>query len=46
MDPNITLGLLEILDYCNQLVKAFRMAGDRFRESEMQNVKIRLIGSF
>ena len=45
VDPDIVVGLLEMLDNCNELVKAFRMARDRFTESEMRNVKIRLIGT-
>ena len=45
VDPDIVVGLLEMLDNCNELVKAFRMARDRFTEFEMRNVKIRLIGT-
>ena len=45
VDPDIVVGLLEMLDNCNELVKAFRMARDRFTESEMRNVKTHLIGT-
>ena len=44
-DPDIVAGLLGMLDDCNQLVKIFRMARDRFIESEVRNVKIWLIGT-
>lgn len=43
VDPNIAIGLMEMLDDCNQLVKAFRMARDRFSEFEVRNFKICLI---
>ena len=45
VDIDIVIGLLNILDNCNQLVKYFRMARDRFNESDMHDVRIRLIGS-
>jgi hypothetical protein len=45
VDPDIVAGLLEMLDDCNQLVKIFRMARDRFIESDVRDVKIRLIGT-
>ena len=32
VDPDIVARLLEIWDDCNQLVKIFRMARDRFTE--------------
>jgi len=35
VDPNIVVGLLEMLDNYNELVKAFRMARDRFTKSKM-----------
>ncbi|XP_075633303.1 uncharacterized protein LOC142605745 [Castanea sativa] len=43
VDPNIVTGLMEMLDQCNQLVKYFRMVRDRFDESDIHNVRIRLI---
>ena len=43
MDIDIVIGLLNMLDNCNQLVKYFRMA--RENESNMHDVRIRLIGS-
>ena len=43
MDPDIVYGLMETLDQCNQLVKYFRMVRDRFDESDLHNVRIRLI---
>ena len=45
VDPDIVVGLLEMFDNCNELVKAFRMARDRSTESKMRNVKIRLFGT-
>ncbi|WVZ71971.1 hypothetical protein U9M48_020498 [Paspalum notatum var. saurae] len=44
LDKNIVTRLLEMLDENNNLVKTFRMARDRFKESDLQNVKICLIG--
>ena len=43
VDIDIVIGLLNMLDNCNQLVKYFRMA--RENESNMHDVRIRLIGS-
>ena len=43
LDENIMSKLLEMLDENNVLVKTFRMARDRFRESDFKNVKIRLL---
>ena len=43
MDPDIVIGLMEMLDQCNQLVKYFRMVRDRFDESDVHNVQIHLI---
>ena len=43
--PDIVTGLMEMLDQCNQLVKYFRMVRDRFDESDIHNVRIRLIQS-
>ena len=43
VDPDIVVGLLEMLDDCNQSVKFFRIARDRFSRSEMWNDKIRLV---
>ncbi|XP_050278246.1 uncharacterized protein LOC126719772 [Quercus robur] len=45
VDIDIVIGLLNMLDNCNQLVKYFRMARDRFNESDMHDVRIRLIRS-
>ena len=45
VDPDIVIGLMEMLDQCNQLVKYFRMVRDRFDESDIHNVRIRLIQS-
>uniref|UniRef100_A0A2N9J2K3 ATP-dependent DNA helicase n=1 Tax=Fagus sylvatica TaxID=28930 RepID=A0A2N9J2K3_FAGSY len=45
VDQDIVAGLLEMLDQCNSLVKYFRMARDRFNESEIHDVRIRLIGN-
>ena len=44
LDEGIVSGLLEMLDEHNELVKSFRMARDRFKESGLENVKLRLIG--
>ncbi|KAJ1288125.1 hypothetical protein BS78_02G065900 [Paspalum vaginatum] len=44
LDENIVSGLLEMLDENNVLVKTFRMARDRFKEADFQNVQIRLLG--
>ena len=35
VDLDIVVGLLEMLDDCNQSVKFFRIARDRFSRSEM-----------
>jgi hypothetical protein len=40
VDQDIVAGLLEMLDQCNSLVKYFRMARDRFNESEIHDVRI------
>ena len=45
MDIDIVIGLLNMLDNYNQMVKYFRTARDRFNESNMHDVRIRLIGS-
>ncbi|KAL4606240.1 hypothetical protein ACB092_09G087600 [Castanea dentata] len=45
VDIDIVIGLLNMLDNYNQLVKYFRMARDRFNESDMHDVRIRLIGN-
>ena len=45
LDEGIVSGLLEMLDEHNELVKSFRMARDRFEESGLENVKLRLIGT-
>ncbi|WVZ50301.1 hypothetical protein U9M48_001567 [Paspalum notatum var. saurae] len=44
LDENIVSGLLEMLDENNVLVKTFCMARDRFKETNFQNVQIRLLG--
>ncbi|KAL4619659.1 hypothetical protein ACB092_06G096000 [Castanea dentata] len=45
VDLDIVTRLMEMLDQCNQLVKYFRMVRDRFDESEIHNIRIRLIRS-
>ncbi|XP_075650013.1 uncharacterized protein LOC142620542 [Castanea sativa] len=45
VDPDIVTGLMEMLDQCNQLVKYLRMVRDKFDESDIHNVRIRLIRS-
>ena len=45
LDEGIVSGLLEMLDEHNELVKSFRMARDRYKESDLENVKLRLIGT-
>ena len=44
-DITIVQILLKMLDENNILVKTFRMARDRFKDSDMHNVRLRLIGS-
>ncbi|CAL4998052.1 unnamed protein product [Urochloa decumbens] len=43
IDENIVIGLLEMLDEHNVLAKSFWMARDRFKETDIQDVKLRLI---
>ena len=45
LDPEIVNGLKEMLDEYNPLAKAFRMARDRFQESNYMSVRLRLIGT-
>ena len=45
IDPDILRGLIGMLDEYNPFCKMFRMARDRFRESNNVNVKLRLIGT-
>ncbi|XP_056698148.1 uncharacterized protein [Spinacia oleracea] len=45
LDPEIVAGLSKMFDEHNELAKVFRMARERFHESELQPVKIRLIGT-
>ncbi|XP_077221932.1 uncharacterized protein LOC143855744 [Tasmannia lanceolata] len=45
LDPTIVKGLLNMFDTYNQLTKVFRMARDRFKESDLHDVHIRLIGN-
>ena len=45
VDIDIVIRLLNMLDNCNQLVKYFRMARDRFNESNLHDVRIQLFGS-
>ena len=45
LDEGIVSGLLSMLDDHNELVKSFRMARDRYRESDLENVRLRLIGT-
>lgn len=44
-DPDIVQGLLLMLDENNKLVKGFRMARDRFRNQEPEEVKLLLVSS-
>ncbi|KAG8375109.1 hypothetical protein BUALT_Bualt10G0066100 [Buddleja alternifolia] len=44
LDPGIVHGLKDMLDEYNPLAKAFRMARDRFQDSDYTPVSIRLIG--
>jgi hypothetical protein len=44
LDESIVSGLLEMLDEHNELVKSFRMARDRYKESDLENVRLRLTG--
>ncbi|VAH01467.1 unnamed protein product [Triticum turgidum subsp. durum] len=44
LDEGIVSRLLEMLDENNELVKSFRMARDRYQESDLENVRLRLIG--
>ncbi|XP_030965687.1 uncharacterized protein LOC115986620 [Quercus lobata] len=45
LDIAIVQILLKTLDENNILVKTFRMARDRFKDSDMHNVRLLLIGS-
>ncbi|XP_056698595.1 uncharacterized protein [Spinacia oleracea] len=45
LDPVIVAGLSKMFDEHNELAKVFRMARERFQESDLQPVKIRLIGT-
>lgn len=45
VDPDIVQSLLAMLDKNNQLVKAFRIARDRFEEGELEEFKLVLISS-
>ncbi|KAL6622878.1 hypothetical protein ACP70R_032757 [Stipagrostis hirtigluma subsp. patula] len=45
LDREIIAGLLQMLDEHNPLVKSFRMARDRLRECDGENVGIRIIGA-
>uniref|UniRef100_A0A453CC73 Helitron helicase-like domain-containing protein n=3 Tax=Aegilops tauschii subsp. strangulata TaxID=200361 RepID=A0A453CC73_AEGTS len=45
LDEGIVSGLLQMLDEHNELVKSFRMARDRYQESDLENVRLRLIGT-
>ena len=45
LDVAIVQILLKMLDENNILVKTFRMARDRFKDSDMHNVRLLLIGS-
>jgi hypothetical protein len=44
LDEGIVSGLLEMLDEHNELVKSFRMARDRYKQSDLESVRLRLIG--
>ncbi|XP_021717933.1 uncharacterized protein LOC110685716 [Chenopodium quinoa] len=47
--PNVDLEIVENLskmfDECNELTKVFRMARERFQQTDLQLVRLRLIGS-
>lgn len=45
VEENIVKELMEMLDQTNQIVKAFRMAKERFKEPDYIPVKLRLIGA-
>ncbi|XP_020082238.1 uncharacterized protein LOC109705866, partial [Ananas comosus] len=45
IDRNIVHSLIEMFDSENEIVKAFRMARDRFRKSDCLPIRLRLIGS-
>ncbi|XP_062182700.1 uncharacterized protein LOC133886841 isoform X2 [Phragmites australis] len=45
LDRDIIEGQLQMLDAHNPLVKTFRMARDRLKESDGENVGIRIIGA-
>lgn len=45
IDPDIVESLLEMLNKNNKLVKAFRMARDRFEERDLDEFKLVLISS-
>lgn len=45
IDRNVVHSLIEMFDSSNEIVKAFRMARDRFRESGCLRIRLRLIGS-
>uniref|UniRef100_A0A2N9EYQ4 ATP-dependent DNA helicase n=1 Tax=Fagus sylvatica TaxID=28930 RepID=A0A2N9EYQ4_FAGSY len=45
LDPAVVQILLKMLDENNALVKTFRMARDRFKESDMHSVRLQLISS-
>ncbi|CAA0806604.1 Unknown protein, partial [Striga hermonthica] len=44
LDGEVVLGLKEMLDHYNVLVKSFRMARERLNQPEHREVKMRLIG--
>ncbi|XP_020082082.1 uncharacterized protein LOC109705725 [Ananas comosus] len=45
IDRNIVRQLMEVFDSRNEVVKAFRMARDRFREANYLPIRLRLIGT-
>nr|CAD1844329.1 unnamed protein product [Ananas comosus var. bracteatus] len=45
IDRNIVRQLMEVFDSRNEVVKAFRMARDRFREADYLPIRLRLIGT-
>jgi hypothetical protein len=43
VDPDIVVGLTNMLNECNDLVKKFRMASERVKGNEDEHVAIRLV---
>lgn len=45
LDRDIVAGLIRMLDDCNPLVQKFRMARDRLKDGDGENVGIRIVGA-